>query len=82
MPRPKGRAGFARSEWRYAAYCVSLKLMVSINGVGTSPLQTSGGTTMEHYAEIDMSLECSILCVVDAMSKIVREVKVASDPEH
>ena len=36
---------------------------------------------MEHYAGIDVSLECSSLCVVDAMGKIVREVKVASDPE-
>ena len=36
---------------------------------------------MEHYAGIDVSLECSSLCVVDAMGKIVREAKVASDPE-
>jgi transposase len=36
---------------------------------------------MEHYAGIDVSLECSSLCVVDATGKIVREAKVASDPE-
>jgi len=36
---------------------------------------------MEHYAGIDVSLECSSLCVVDAVGKIVREAKVASDPE-
>ena len=36
---------------------------------------------MEHYAGIDVSLECSSLCVVDAMGKIEREAKVASDPE-
>jgi transposase len=36
---------------------------------------------MEHYAGIDVSLECSSLCVVDAMGKIEGEAKVASDPE-
>jgi transposase len=35
---------------------------------------------MEHYAGIDVSLECSSLCVVDASGKIVREGKVASEP--
>ena len=28
---------------------------------------------MEHYAEIDVSLELSSVCVVDAQGKIVRE---------
>jgi transposase len=36
---------------------------------------------MEHYAGIDVSLEYSSVCVVDATGKIVREDKVASDPE-
>jgi transposase len=36
---------------------------------------------MDHYAGIDVSLECSSVCVVDASGKIVREDKVASDPE-
>ena len=36
---------------------------------------------MEHYAGIDVSLECSSVCVVDASGKIVREGKVASEPE-
>ena len=35
---------------------------------------------MEHYAGIDVSLECSSVCVVDASGKIVREAKVASEP--
>ena len=30
---------------------------------------------------IDVSLECSSVCVVDASGKIVRESKVASEPE-
>jgi transposase len=36
---------------------------------------------VEHYAGIDVSLECSSVCVVDASGKIVREAKVASEPE-
>jgi transposase len=36
---------------------------------------------MEHYAGIDVSLECASVCVVDGSGKIVREGKVASDPE-
>jgi transposase len=36
---------------------------------------------MDYYAGIDVSLECSSVCVVDASGKIVREAKVASEPE-
>ena len=36
---------------------------------------------MDHYAGIDVSLECSSVCVVDATGKIIREAKVASEPE-
>jgi transposase len=36
---------------------------------------------MDHYAGIDVSLEWSSVCVVDAAGKIVREGKVASEPE-
>jgi transposase len=36
---------------------------------------------MEYYAGIDVSLECSSVCVLDASGKIVREAKVASEPE-
>jgi transposase len=36
---------------------------------------------MEHYAGIDVSLKESSVCVVDATGKIVREIKVASEPE-
>src|SRR6202008_4252315 len=59
----------------------SLKLMVSINGVGRVRSKHHRGTTMDHYAGIDVSLECSSVCVVDASGKIVREAKVASEPE-
>jgi transposase len=36
---------------------------------------------MDHYAGIDVSLECSSICVVEATGKIVREGKVASEPQ-
>jgi transposase len=35
---------------------------------------------MDHYAGIDVSLECSSVCVVEASGKIVCEGKVASEP--
>src|SRR5215218_7045211 len=40
-----------------------------------------GGTAMEHYVGIDVSLEFSSVCVVDATGRVVREAKVRSDPE-
>jgi transposase len=36
---------------------------------------------MDHYAGIDVSLEYSSVCVVDASGKIVREGKVLSEPD-
>jgi transposase len=35
---------------------------------------------MEYYAGIDVSLECSTVCVVDGSGKIVREAVVQSEP--
>ena len=36
---------------------------------------------MEYFAGIDVSLEQSSVCVMDATGKIIREAKVASEPE-
>src|SRR5204863_2773666 len=36
---------------------------------------------MDYYAGIDVSLEYSSVCVVDASGKVVREAKVVSEPE-
>lgn len=36
---------------------------------------------MDYYAGIDVSLECSSVCVVDGTGKIIREGKAASEPE-
>src|SRR4028118_1042543 len=40
-----------------------------------------GGTAMEYFAAIDVSLELSGVCVVDGTGRIVREAKVASEPD-
>ena len=45
-------------------------------------LQALRGTTMEYHAGIDVSLEASTVCVVDASGKIMREAKVLSEPEN
>ena len=37
---------------------------------------------MDYYAGIDVSLETSSVCVVDASGKIMREAKVLSEPEN
>jgi transposase len=37
---------------------------------------------MKHYSGIDVSLELSSVCVVDAEGRIVREGKIASDPSE
>ena len=36
---------------------------------------------MEHYVGIDVSLELSSLCVLDVTGKVIREARVASEPE-
>ena len=36
---------------------------------------------MNHYAAIDVSLELSSVCIVEATGKVVRETKVETCPE-
>jgi transposase len=36
---------------------------------------------VEHYAGLDVSLELTSVCIVDAQGEVVREAKVASEPE-
>src|SRR3712207_5168397 len=36
---------------------------------------------MDHYVGIDVSLELSSVCILDATGQIVKEAKVASEPE-
>jgi hypothetical protein len=37
--------------------------------------------SMDHFAGLDVSVKESSVCIVDEMGKIIREVKVASEPE-
>src|SRR5215203_6777217 len=55
--------------------------MVLNNDGGLLPAPTSGGTTMEQYAGIDVSLDSASVCIVDAQGKILKEAKLASEPE-
>ena len=36
---------------------------------------------MSHYAGLDVSLEETAICVVDAMGRIVKEMRAPSEPE-
>jgi transposase len=36
---------------------------------------------VSYYTGIDVSLEVSLLCVVDSAGKVVKEARVASEPE-
>ena len=36
---------------------------------------------MEHYIGIDVSLELSSVCVLDMTGTVIREAKIASEPE-
>jgi hypothetical protein len=40
-----------------------------------------GGHTVEHYVGLDVSLELTSVCAVDCKGDVVREAKVASEPE-
>ena len=40
-----------------------------------------GGTAMEHYVGLDVSLKLTAICIVDRTGKTVREGVVTSDPE-
>src|SRR5918998_5588822 len=46
-----------------------------------SATASEGGPAMDHYAGIDVSLATSSVCILDATGRIVREAKVASEPE-
>ena len=36
---------------------------------------------MDHFAGLDVSVKETSVCIVDEVGKIIREVKVASEPE-
>src|SRR5215813_7335590 len=59
----------------------SLRMMVSITAEsGVASSKHHRGTTMNYYVGIDVSLEDSCICVIDANGKVFREGKVSSEP--
>src|SRR3954464_8641575 len=62
---------------------VRLSLRVMVCGTGSEWVgpRHHRGAAMGHFAGIDVSLKDSSICVVDAAGRIVREAKVASEPE-
>src|SRR6516164_1278757 len=64
-----------------AAVAVRVMECGKTRGQGQACSKHHRGTTIEHYAGIDVSLESASLCVVDATGWIVCEVKVASEPD-
>ena len=42
---------------------------------------TASSISMDHFAGLDVSVKETSVCIVDDTGKIVREVKVASEPE-
>ena len=55
-----------------------------VNGVpvfaSRAPSNTDGSTAVKHYAAIDISLELSSVCIIDAAGKVVKEAKVETHP--
>src|SRR5512133_223046 len=44
--------------------------------------QASGrSAAMEHYAGLDVSVKETSVCIVDGAGKVIREVKIATEPE-
>ncbi len=69
------------AAWAWAVGRLSLRVMVCGTGSERVGPRHHRGTAMEYYAGIDVSLKDSSVCVVDGGGKIVREAKVASEPE-
>src|SRR5687768_14369679 len=64
----------ALARWR-----LSLTVMVKTGSERVGP-KHRGGTAVRYFAGIDVSLEESSVCVVDGEGRLVREVKVLSEP--
>src|ERR1700726_3010234 len=55
--------------------------MVKRGHRGTGPKHQKEKRSMDHFAGLDVSVKETSVCIVDDTGKIVREVKVASEPE-
>jgi transposase len=47
----------------------------------TGPKHQKEKRSMDHFAGLDVSVKDTSVCIVDGTGRIVREVKVASEPE-
>jgi transposase len=57
------------------------RLMVETRSVGYGLKHQKEKRSMDHFAGLDVSVKETSVCIVDETGKIVREVKVASEPE-
>jgi hypothetical protein len=56
------------------------RLMVK-RGSHLRPQASEGERSTDHFAGLDVSVKATSVCIVDDTGKVVREVKVASEPE-
>ena len=57
------------------------RLMVNEVTVETGPKHQKEKRSMEHFAGLDVSVKETSICIVDDAGRMVREVRVASEPE-
>src|SRR5476651_1213971 len=73
-------AGRRFDRWRF--WVLRFRLMVK-RGPHSRPQASEGeARAMDHSAGLDVSVKETSVCIVDDTGKIVREVKVASEPEE
>jgi hypothetical protein len=56
-------------------------LGAALQAVDTGPKHQKEKRSMDHFAGLDVSVKHTSVCIVDDTGKIVREVKVASEPD-
>ena len=62
-------------------WVLRFRLMVNEVTVVTGLKHQKEKRSMDHFAGLDVSVKDASVCIVDGTGKIVREVKVASEPQ-
>ena len=62
-------------------WVLRFRLMVKEVTVVTGPKHQKEKRSMEHFAGLDVSVKETSICIVDDAGRMVREVRVASEPE-
>ena len=65
-------------SWKF--WVLRFRLMVKRGHRCTGPKHQKEKRSMDHFAGLDVSVKETSVCIVDDTGKIVREVKVASEP--